>query len=127
MYFFSIFQAVTTDLCDDYRKDIEQLEDINNRIEKKKNELEKSNMVSQKDMTQWLSDMKSEISKTETERVKELRLVVNETVLMDAMDCLIEKFRPVKSEVTSLVPELLSNIQNELNEHYDFEESSKHI
>ena len=121
--FFSIFQAVTTDLCDDYRKDIEQLEDINNRIEKKKNELEKSNVLSQNEMIQWLFSMKNEISKTDNERVKELKLVVNKTVLLDARDCLIKQLRPVKSEVTSFVPELISNIQNELNEHYDFEES----
>ena len=110
-------------MCEDYKKDIEQLEDINSRIEKKKNELEKSNVLSQNEMIQWLFSMKNEISKTDNERVKELKLVVNKTVLLDARDCLIKQLRPVKSEVTSFVPELISNIQNELNEHYDFEES----
>ena len=121
------FQAVTTDLCNDNRKEIEQIEDIQNRIEEKRNQIEKTSVLNEKDMRQWLSGIKNEISKIETEEIKEMKIVVNETGLKAARDCLIEKLRPVKSETTSFASELICNIQNELNEHYDFEENSKHI
>ena len=111
-------------MCSEYRKDIEQLEDIKNRIDEKKEELEKSNVLSEKDMRQWLSSMKNEIENTETEMVKEVKIVINETVMKEASNCLIEKLTPVKSdiEVTSYAPELISDISNVLKEHYDFEE-----
>ena len=108
-------------------KDIEQIEDIQNRIAEKRNQIEKTSVLNEEDMRQWLSSIKNEISKIETENINEVKIVVNETRLKDARDCLIEKLRPVKSETTSFATELICNIQNELNEHYDFEENSKHI
>ena len=123
------FQAVTTNLCNDYRKDIEQLEDITNRIEEKKDELEKSKVLTENDMIQWLDSINNEISKTETEKVQEVKLVVNETLMKEARDNAIKNLAPVKSdiEVTSYAPELISDMSKVLKEHYDFEENSSHI
>ena len=113
-------------MCNDYRKDIEQLEDITNRIEEKKDELEKSKVLTENDMIQWLDSINNEISKTETEKVQEVKLVVNETLMKEARDNAIKNLAPVKSdiEVTSYAPELISDMSNVLKEHYDFEENS---